>query len=205
MIQSGSTAMKAIWIAVLMLSGSLAHAGAVTVDFDSTLPTVFGLETYQEDGFTLTSNVPDGTLIDDNNTVRANLGIFSGGTNSQSLFWGENGAQSTITMSNDGGQRFSVSSIDASSLYHLSGQLVVTGTRLFGGTVTQVLNLSDSISTYNLSGMVGLASLEFSFDGATYFAPFDLDNIQANVIPVPAAVWLFVSALGGLLGWSRHR
>ena len=31
-----------------------------------------------------------------------------------------------------------------------------------------------------------------------------LDNISVNIVPIPAAVWLFGSALG-LLGWARQR
>jgi hypothetical protein len=31
-----------------------------------------------------------------------------------------------------------------------------------------------------------------------------IDNVNANVVPIPAAVWLFGSGLG-LLGWFRRR
>lgn len=193
-----------IFISLILLF-TATGANAVTIDFDDTLPTYFGLASYQEDGFTLTSNVPDGTLIDVNDVVRANLGIFSGGTSSQSLFWGENGANSVVSLANDAGKAFDLLALDASSLYNLAGQLTLTGTLAGGGTVQQVLNLSDSLTTYNIGGMEGLASLEIAFDGATYSAPFDLDNIQMSVVPVPAAVWLFGSALAGLGGWSRRR
>ena len=80
---------KVLPLLVLVFSGGVAHA--VTIDFEDTLPTYFGLSSYQESGFTVTSNVPDGTIIDVNNVVRGNLGIFGGGTDSQTLVWGENG------------------------------------------------------------------------------------------------------------------
>jgi len=190
--------------ALALLATGTAQAANVTVDFDSTLPTYVGLSSYSEDGFTLSSNVPDGTLIDDNNTVRANIGIFGGGTNSQSLFFGENGSNSVITVSNDNGYGFGLVSLDASSLYNFAGELTLTGSLAQGGTVTQVLTLNSNISTYAIAGMTGLNGLTISFDGAAYSAPYDLDNIVMSVVPVPAAVWLFGSALAGM-GWFRRR
>jgi len=190
-------------LAACLLTAAPLQAANVTVDFDSTLPTYVGLSSYSEDGFTLASNVPDGTLIDDNNTVRANIGILGGGTNSQSLFFGENGSNSVISISNDNGYGFGLVSLDASSLYNATGQLTLTGTLSQGGVVSQVLTLNSNISTYAISGMTGLNGLTISFDGATYSAPYDLDNIEMSVVPVPAAVWLLGSALVGLFGWSR--
>jgi hypothetical protein len=192
------------FIALVTISGA-ANAGTVTIDFDDTLPTYFGLSSYQEDGFTLTSNVPDGTLIDVNNVVRGNLGIFSGGTDSQSLFWGENGSDSIISLAADGGLAFELLALDASSLGNSSGQVTLTGTVSGGGSVQQVLNLNGALTTYNITGMDDLLALDISFDGATYFAPFDLDNIQMSVVPLPAGIWLFGSAMVGLAGWSRRR
>jgi hypothetical protein len=205
--------MRTIFSKIFMMTGALmvggiAQAASVTVDFDDTLPTYFGLSTYQEDGFTLTSNVPDGTLIDVNNVVRGNLGIFSGGTDSQSLFWGANGSTSTISFANDAGDAFSLLAFDASSLANLSGQLTLTGTLAAGGSVNQLLNLDSMLTTYSITGMDGLSALSISFDGGAYFAPFDLDNVELSIVsapvPVPAAVWLFSSALAGMFGWSRR-
>jgi len=195
--------MRIIFSVVLLMLGSVAQA--VTIDFDSTAPTYFGLSTYQEDGFTLTSNVPDGTLIDQNDVVRANLGVFSGGTTSQSLVWGENGTISTISIANDTATPFYLLALDASSMANASGQLTLTGTLSGGGTVQQVLNLNSALTTYNITGMNNLSGLDISFDGSTYFAPFDMDNVEMSLVPVPAAVWLFGSALVGLAGWSRRR
>jgi hypothetical protein len=199
--------MRTILFIVLLMVGGIVQAANidVTIDFDDTLPTYFGLSTYQEDGFTLTSNVPDGTIIDVNDVVRANLGIFSGGTDSQSMFWGENGTTSTISFANDGGKRFELTALDASSMGNLSGQLTLTGTLAAGGSVNQVLVLNGDLSTYNIAGMAGLSGLDISFDGITNFAPFDLDNVQFSVVPLPAGIWLFGSAMVGLAGWSRRR
>jgi len=195
--------MRIIFSVVLLMLGSVAHA--VTIDFDSTAPTYFGLSTYQEDGFTLTSNVPDGTLIDQNDVVRANLGIFSGGTTSQSMVWGQNGTISTISITNDAATPFYLLALDASSMGNTSGQLTLSGTLSGGGSVQQVLNLNSALTTYNITGLNNLSALDISFDGSASFAPFDVDNVQMSLVPVPAAVWLFGSALVGLAGWSRRR
>jgi hypothetical protein len=41
-------------------------------------------------------------------------------------------------------------------------------------------------------------------DGHQPFEAFAIDNVTVNVVPIPAAVWLFASGLG-LLGWLRRR
>jgi hypothetical protein len=203
-LELGSWQARVMLTAVLLLLGGMVKAGSVTIDFDDINATYVGLASYQEDGMTLTSNVPDGTLIDVNNTVRENIGIFSGGTSSQSMFWGANGAVSTLTLSADSGLRFSIASLDASSLYNAAGTLTLTGTKAGGGTVSQVLNLNGDISSYNVTGLGLVTSLDLSYDGSTFSAPYDVDNINLNVVPIPAAVWLFGSGLG-MLGWFRRR
>jgi hypothetical protein len=197
--------MRSFFFAALMAISGGATAGVVTIDFDDTLPTYFGLSTYQEDGFTLTSNVPDGTLIDVNNVVRGNLGILGGGTDSQSIFWGANGADSTLSLAGDSGEVFELLALDASSLGNPFGQLTLTGALSGGGTIQQVLNIDSALTTYAITGMSGLSGLDISFDGATYFAPFDLDNVQMSIVPLPAGIWMLGSALVGLVGWARRR
>jgi len=196
--------MRLIISTLLLVTGSAAQAALVTIDFDSTLPTYFGLASYQEDGVTLTSNVPDGTLIDVDNVVRGNLGAFSGGTNSQALFWGDNSQTGTIALSDDLGRQFDLLALDASSVTNATGQITVLGTKFGGGTVSQTVVLTSGLTTYNFSTMTALSSVSISFDGTSYYAPFDMDNIQLSVIPLPAAVWMFASAIG-VLGWRTRR
>ncbi len=191
--------------ALALLGTSAANATAIVIDFDEDYPTTAPLESWIENGFTLTSNVPAGTLVDDNNLVRANLFAPGTGNDTQSLFWGANGSTSTITMTNDGGSLFSVSSFDASSLYNASGSMTITGTVGSGGTVSQVIALTSDLSLISVTGMDRLSALEFSFDGSTFFAPYDLDNISVSLVPVPAAVWLLGSGLGLLVGIGRRR
>jgi hypothetical protein len=202
--QSGKKVMRPIYCALLLASGWVSQASAVTIDFDSTLPTYF-TETavYSEDGFTLTSNT-ESTIIDDDNLVRAALFAPGTGTDSQAMFWGANGSTSTISVSNDLGDIFDLLSLDVSSLFNGAGELTLTGLLSGGGSASQVLTLTSSLTTYNIVGLTNLVGLDISFDGSTYAAPYDLDNISVNIVPIPAAAWLFVSALG-VLGWTRRK
>ena len=196
---------KTIAILAAGMFSATAHAAPVTIDFDEDLPTFFGLETWQENGMSLTSNQPDGTLVDNNNLVRANLFAPGTGNNTQSLFFGANGAVSTITMTSDDPTKvFSLLSFESSSLYNAAGTMTVTGFFNGGGSTSQVINLTSDLAAFNITGMTGLSSVVFSFDGSVFSAPYDLDNISIDLVPIPAAVWLMASGLG-LLGAMRRR
>jgi hypothetical protein len=69
-----------------------------------------------------------------------------------------------------------------------------------GATLTVLAAIGLRISfdiTPDTTATIGLDPSE-PFDGAAYF------SITPAIVPVPAAVWLFGSALG-LLGWTRRR
>jgi len=179
---------------------------ATVIDFDAGNPTYFGLTEWQEDSMTLASNAADGTLVDNNNLVRANIGAPGVGNNTQSIFWGANGqADNTLTLTHDLGYGFALESFDASSLYNASGSLTITGYQAAGGTVSQVIALTSNLTQINVTGMTGLSTLQFSFDGSSDFAPYDLDNISLSLVPVPAAVWLMGSALSMLIAVRRRK
>ena len=199
--------LKGLSAALLLVMAAGAQAAVVTVaviDFDgdgnlSAFPTV----SHSENNFTLTSNQPGGTLIDNDNLVRAAIGAPGVGADSNAIFFGANFATSTLTLAHDNaGYSFDLTSFDASSLYNAAGVLTLNGTLAGGGSVSQNINLTSDLTTINVTGMDGLSSLDFTFDGQ--FAPFDIDNITVNVIPIPAAVWLFGSAMG-LLTFMRRR
>ncbi|MBT8421681.1 MAG: VPLPA-CTERM sorting domain-containing protein, partial [Gammaproteobacteria bacterium] len=153
----------------------------------------------------VSSNVPSGTLVDNNNLVRAFIGAPGTGNNTQSIFWGANGSNSTLTVTQNNGYGFDLNSFDASSLYNSAGTLTVTGYTATSGIVTQNFVLGSSIATLNITGMDALNTLVFSFDGTAEFAPYDLDNITLTLVPVPAAVWLMGSALGILFVGRRKK
>ncbi|MEE4185052.1 MAG: hypothetical protein V2J12_04730 [Gammaproteobacteria bacterium] len=178
----------------LLLLAQTAAAAPVTIDFDAQ-PTFFGLSSHAEDGFTLTSDQPDGTLIDNNNLVRGGIGAPGIGSDSLSLFWGANGATSSVTLVNDLSLPFDLLSFEASSLYNPAGTLTLAGTLAGWGAVNMMLTLSSDLESYSVPGLTGLTALTFQYDGASFAAPYDLDNIRVNVVPLPGAVWLLGSAL----------
>lgn len=83
--------------------------------------------------------------------------------------------------------------------------------RLFDGGGTQI-GLSNTPDTGNNLwdqvvfgpgsgvGVSGVRKIEVNFAGSGA-----LDNVTYNVVPVPASVWLFGSALIGFIGYSRRR
>ncbi len=67
-------------------------------------------------------------------------------------------------------------------------------------------------STFTSGGTIGAASMTFNGQNfasmgiqvGSYEWSWAGDSIRVNVVPIPAAVWLFGSALAGL-GWFRRR
>jgi hypothetical protein len=54
------------------------------------------------------------------------------------------------------------------------------------------------INRFRVSGQAVVA------DCCEVFGSLAVDNVTVNVVPLPAAVWLFGSALAGL-GWIRRK
>jgi hypothetical protein len=106
-----------------------------------------------------------------------------------------------------------MSSFDLFSFDYAAGgsglltNLTVTGNLAAGGTIQTIFNDVANITvmeTYLLdSAWSGLQSVTFSADQEPGFGNW-VDNIVVATVPVPAAVWLFGSALAGL-GWMRRK
>ena len=67
---------------------------------------------------------------------------------------------------------------------------------------TQTINALD-YGFLSLSGFTGLDEVTIGVTG-TFVDP-DFDNLTYQVVPIPAAVWLFGSGLLGLIGISRRK
>ena len=120
---------------------------------------------------------------------------------------------SAVRISRSGGGVFSASSIDVSeylSGYGSENTLMITGFHQGGGAT--VLDLTTDASfgfetfAFSLSNLVGL---EIARSSGGYWLAYD--NIVVNhrppIVPVPAALPLFASALAGLgvVSWRRRK
>jgi hypothetical protein len=112
-----------------------------------------------------------------------------------------------FTLSHSSNIAFDLFSVDFSNNY--SGlELYVTGFYSGGGTV-QASVMADGINWQTLtfgSEWTGLDRVEFLTPVSTEIVGNSaaIDNIVVSAVPVPAAVWLFGSALAGL-GWMRRK
>jgi hypothetical protein len=114
------------------------------------------------------------------------------------LSWNQNAGN--IGLARADGAAFSLDAVDFGS-WGSGNDLAVVGYLAAGGTLQFDMVSGGELSTVNFSqAWAGLTSVEFIAVGA----PGVLDNIVVNAVPVPAAVWLFGSALAGL-GWFRRR
>jgi hypothetical protein len=192
-------------VAILAVSTT---AQAVTIDFESLqhngVSSVNVGITYSEDDFTITKGAGESS---DFATWGTNADQFTGST---AMF--NNTVGGITILEQDGGGAFSVESIDLAELLGPSvAHVVFTGTLDGGlGTVAQSFTL-DGIAfgaeTFDFSlAFAGLVQLEW----AQAFPFHQFDNIVLTgspmpAVPVPAAFWLFGTALIGFIGISRRR
>jgi hypothetical protein len=116
-----------------------------------------------------------------------------------------------LTMTNQSGKLFDLHSIDVEFYSsNLSGAgfdtIEVTGFLGAGGSVITTFTFETGLSVPETltfgNEWLGLTSIELSA-GPT-FSSLALDNFVVTTVPIPAAVWLFGSALAGL-GWLRRK
>ena len=99
------------------------------------------------------------------------------------------------------GAAFSLQSMDLNQLgaaeYH------IVGTFIGGGSIQHNPILAPGASTVLFdAGWKNLESVQFSTVSGSGFQT--IDNVVVTAVPIPAAVWLFASALTGL-GWVRRK
>ena len=191
--------MRLLLILMALSLGSVAsHAESVTIDFEEfngqvalfeSLPTSF-----ETKGFSISEDGSDWFAEDP----------FDGGT---SVLLGPTNNPGSITITKDGGQVFSLHSFDYSFGAATGSNSIYLSAITAGGGV---INLSPTLATdyfmytHDLDGaFYNIVSVTFSQEvGNTALTV--LDNIVVSAVPIPAAVWLFGSALAGL-GWMRRK
>ncbi len=196
-----------ITIAVLLVLLADAHAFNVTIDFEE-LPIdgdlMSGPYTIETKGFNFSGTTWKGI-------TEWPLGAID---DSKALHWCavnnpgfcEPSSYNTITMTQDGSVAFDLLSLElARSDWDVSVQL--TGFYVGGGSIsTTVFVDSVTLTTLSLdSSWSNLESLSIDPLGDVYNAAVAVDNIAVvTAVPIPAAAWLFGSALAGL-GWMRRK
>jgi hypothetical protein len=78
--------------------------------------------------------------------------------------------------------------------------LIVIGVVSGGGTAADPIGTGDWLNLEKVFFEVTSGEVYSGFDTLS----ITIDNVNAGVVPIPAAVWLFASALAGL-GWFRRK
>jgi hypothetical protein len=97
--------------------------------------------------------------------------------------------------------------VDNAVIEIFDNSMVITSVKLDGNILADVVQGSGTFATRlwtlpgNLAG--GLHSLVLDFASAKINGQYNV--IVSTVVPVPAAIWLFGSALLGLVGFSRRK
>jgi hypothetical protein len=183
------------WTALLLLSFNV---NAVTIDFQSlehadALETLHGTS-YSEDGFTITA-----TSLYSFGTLHP---FYRGST---TLRNGNQGTSTTLAATDS--SAFNLTSIDFAEVDMGMATVNFTGNLSGGGTVTQsfildgIFTTGSGLQTFLFRGFNNVTSVVWNTE-----SPFhQFDNIEVEPVPLPAAAWLFLSGLLGLIGFGRNR
>lgn len=182
-----------------------AQASEVEIDFDSDPSFHFGIGSpYQQEGFQITNSQDNynGLLFwgtepynadPDGNTLSHNYG----GT--------------TMTLTKIGGGLFDFISIDLADVFNKGSGGDVQFDFLFGdSSTTQATVALDNLVglqrfTFNLLGLSQVSWTPLTTEGQWLQLDHIIVDSSVSQVPLPAAIWLFGSALLGLLGFNRKR
>jgi hypothetical protein len=184
--------MRSAFLLLLFVASTSVHA--VTVDFESDISNV-DVQGFSSKGFDFVGNANFWDLFVDGggNTTAETADPGCGGC--VGVGW-------TVTASS--GNAFSLESVDLAFYSQFSPEAVISGTLTGGGTVTRTI----TDNTWHTESVFGAQWSDLTSVGIyiTSGVPFSLtiDNFSASVVPVPAAFWLFGSALAGL-GITRRK
>ena len=197
--------MRLLPVAMLFFCAT-AQSAVVTLDFESAAEG--NILPFQEDIFFFHTDATVSGIVEGQNL--RDLFSFPGTASAtKHVFWGQKDGQTggSLSMAVPLTMTFDLLAIDAAFADASGvGILEIIGYPGDGGVaITHFVQLSNDIATYDLSGLglTGLVGVEFVTD-ISIAVPYELDNVVVNAVPIPAAVWLFSSALAGL-GWMRRK
>jgi hypothetical protein len=214
-LAAGEGRMRIAQFACLLCCSANLHAAVVTFEeVTPTLPCGYGAPVPCLNSI----NTPQGFVFAD--TTGPGVGeiyVTSNGPTGNSITTAtfiENNA--AIRISHESGQAFDLHSMDVGR-YGESQQIYTSGVSVYG--YDEANNLIASIYVEAESGgwvnlgfndswnFVHSVVLDSQYQSNAFgfgYLPPRLDNFSASVVPIPAAVWLFGSALAGL-GWLRRK
>jgi hypothetical protein len=190
--------MRFALLAVVLVAISPVHAAVVTFE---ELEHTSGVDPITSGGFVFTAGGGQGVHVSDDipwisqESMGNFLHIFT-----------YPGSGSSLDITREDGLAFDLNSLDLlgqGASYWIRGydahdQQIASLSVYHGNWDTAVFNDDwNSVSKINIEDSV------HSGWGGTYFG-IPLDNFSATVVPIPAAAWLFGSALAGL-GWIRRK
>jgi hypothetical protein len=188
--------MRSIIVVLVLLASLSVNAETVNLDFEE--------QTF--------SNFSDGPVVSKGyllSTSASGWGSFGGSDSERSQFYCSG---CSATMEQIEGNSFTLNSLELSSygFFTEDRSITLTGFYTGGGSVSTVLTATtdpDNWTAYNFgSDWQNLQSLGFGalIGEPSYGQSIGFDNVVVSSVPVPAAVWLFGSALAGL-GWMRRK
>jgi hypothetical protein len=201
---------RVIAITLVTVAGFLsagAQAAPVTIDFEEFNigdggGSVFDTPILASQGYEFTGDGgPGGPFT----STEVMTGTNTGGTNAYGgslAAFGQDGfnVHVSVTLEKADGGAFAIQSLDLFMDTDPDGYMQTTGFLAGGGFA----NLGVPVGT---GDWLNLTSVRFFAEGNGFgfgFGTVELDNVVVSAVPIPAAVWLFGSALAGL-GWLRRK
>jgi len=190
------------WMSILLSALALPASAATSIDFDD-LPTWEPSTTapFAEQGVLFSNADGYGSAVSTGPYVQGHALLCS--------------PYCVLNIEMANGSLFALDSLDVvSAAWTAPVPFSATLTGYFGDGSSQVLNLEletdwDYAAVYDSiqPGWAGLQRVELSNMGLEYPGldfQFGVDNVVLTAVPIPAAVWLFGSAMAGL-GFFRRR
>lgn len=183
------------------------ESSAAVIDFEGIAheddEVLYHGDSYEEDGFVITGFA---SVNDPFDPALATFGTLSEEYAGSTMLFIDN-CEGLTVLTQSGGGTFTLNSIRLAELSAAGETFDVTFTGvLFDSTTVE--------NTFSLDGNYGMEVFPFSAEftnlisvrwyQADYFHQFDDIDVSPSQVPVPGAIWLFVSSLIAVIGWKKR-